>query len=177
VVGAIRQHPHFTAWGDSLCGGASVNWKSRLSAAGSRRLLCKLPGARGLGLELDSGVFHPTRNKQVRAASGGLLVVFIAPTWGHTLDAVRLGSAADGASSDSNCGLPAAQLCPMSTAMCDTDLRETIEPESLVESQERFEWSVLRIYDLNAPGQNHGAVLGICGYRPTRANLPACPLP
>ena len=45
---------------------------------------------------------------------------------------------------------------------------ETIEPESLAELQTRFEWSVLRIYNLNAPGQNHGIVLGTSGWRPTR---------
>jgi hypothetical protein len=152
-------------------------------------LLRKLPRARGLGFELDSGVFHLTRNhlsvlalpievlnldyvagfSEVRAASGGLLVVFIAPPWGQALDPVR--------------GLDLRRTEPPVTRivdylqrdfaqcrlLCAIQTYETIEPESLVELQGRFEWSVLRIYNLNAPGQNHGVVLGTSGWKPTRA--------
>jgi len=152
-------------------------------------LLRKLPGARGLGFELDSGVFHLTRNNlyllalpievlnldyvagfsQVRAAAGSLLVVFIAPPWGHALDRVR--------------GLDLRRTQPPVTRIVDYVQRdfaqcrllfaiqtyEIIEPESLVELQSRFEWSALRTYNLNAPGQNHGVVVGTSGWTPTRA--------
>jgi hypothetical protein len=149
-------------------------------------LLRNLPGAQGLGFELDSGVFQLTRKNlsllalpievlnldyvagfsKVRAVPGGLLVVFIAPPWGHGLDLVR--------------GLDLRRTEPPVTRivdhlrhefaqcrlLCAIQTHETIEPESLAELQARFEWSVLQIYDLNAPGQNHGIVLGTSGWKP-----------
>jgi len=151
-------------------------------------LLRNLPGAQGLGFELDSGVFHLTRKNlsllalpievlnldyiaglsHVRAAPSGLLVVFIAPPWGHALDPVR--------------GLDLRRTEPpvnrivehlryefdQCRLLCAIQTYETIEAESLAELQARFEWSVLRIYNLNAPGQNHGIVLGTSGWKPTR---------
>ena len=151
-------------------------------------LLRKLPGARGLGFELDSGVFHWTRKNleilalpievlnldymagfpEVRAARDDLIVVFIAPPWGHALDPV--------------CGLdlrgtepPVTQIVDFlrnnfaqCRLLCAIQTYESMEPVSLTELCARFEWSVLRIYNLNAPGQNHGVVLGTSGWRPTR---------
>jgi hypothetical protein len=32
--------------------------------------------------------------------------------------------------------------------------------------QPRFDWSALRVYDLNSPGQNHGVFLGTKGWVP-----------
>jgi hypothetical protein len=152
-------------------------------------LLRALPGAQGLGFELDSAVFHLTRNNlsllaapiellnldyvvgfsQVRAASGSLLVVFIAPPWGHALDPER--------------GLDLRRTEPpvirivdylqrdfaQCQLLCAIQIYETIEPESLVEVHSRFEWSVLRIYTFNVAGQNHGVLLGTSGWKPTRA--------
>jgi hypothetical protein len=152
-------------------------------------LLRKLPGARALGFELDSGVFHLTRDNlsrlalpievlnldyvagfsQVRATPEELVIVFIAPPWGHALDPVR--------------GLDLRRTQPpvkrivddlqrdfgQCRLFCAIQTYETIEPQSLVELQGRFEWSVLRIYDLNVRGQNHGVVLGTSGWTPTRA--------
>jgi hypothetical protein len=50
--------------------------------------------------------------------------------------------------------------------LCVIQTYEITEPESLVELQGRFEWSALRIYNLNAPGENHGVVLGTSGWKP-----------
>ena len=149
-------------------------------------LLRNLPGAQGLGFELDSAVFQLTRKNlsllalpievlnldyvagfsKVRAVPDGLLVVFIAPPWGHGLDLVR--------------GLDLRRTEPPVTRivdylrhefaqcrlLCAIQTYETIEPQSLAELQARFEWSALQIYDLNAPGQNHGIVLGTSGWKP-----------
>ena len=38
-----------------------------------------------------------------------------------------------------------------------------IHPDSMAELRARFTWSTLRIYELNAPGQNHGILLGTNG--------------
>ena len=38
---------------------------------------------------------------------------------------------------------------------------------ALDELRARFEWSALRIYGLNSPGENHGVLLGTRGWRPS----------
>ena len=107
-----------------------------------------------------------TIGRRCCAAPGGLLVVFIAPPLGHGLDLVR--------------GLDLRRTEPpvprivdhlryefaQCRLLCAIQTYETIEPESLAELQARFDWSVLQIYDLNAPGQNHGIVLGTSGWKP-----------
>jgi hypothetical protein len=151
-------------------------------------LLRRLPGAQGFGFELDPAVFQLTRKNlslldlpiqilnvdyllgfsQIRIAPGSLLVVFIAPPWGHALDPVR--------------GLDLRRTEPPVTQivdhlrrdfaqcrlLCAIQIYETIEPKSLAELRAHFEWDALRMYNLNAPGQNHGIVLGTSGWRPTR---------
>jgi hypothetical protein len=149
-------------------------------------LLHNLPGARGLGFELDAGVFELTRNNfavldlpieilntdylsglaRLRATPGDLLVVFIAPPWGNALDSIS--------------GLDLRRTQPPIPEIVDQLLRhfdrcrllcaiqiyETIKPESLAELESRFEWRALRMYGLNAPGRNHGVLLGTSGWRP-----------
>jgi hypothetical protein len=41
---------------------------------------------------------------------------------------------------------------------------ELIEPSSLAELEAKFEWSTLRIYDINASRRNHGILLGTIGW-------------
>jgi hypothetical protein len=149
-------------------------------------LLNNLPGARGLGFELDAGVFELTRDNfaaldlpieilntdylsglaRLRATSGSLLVVLIAPPWGNALDPIS--------------GLDLRRTQPPIPEIVDHLLRhfdqyrlfcaiqvyETIKPESLAELESRFEWRALRMYGLNAPGRNHGVLLGTSGWRP-----------
>jgi hypothetical protein len=149
-------------------------------------LLNNLPGARGLGFELDAGVFELTRDNfavldlpieilntdflsglaRLRATAGSLLVVFIAPPWGNALDAVS--------------GLDLRRTQPpipeivdhllghfdQCRLLCAIQIYETIKPESLAELEARFEWQALRMYGLNAPGRNHGVLLGTSGWRP-----------
>lgn len=42
--------------------------------------------------------------------------------------------------------------------------RDSFEPDSLAEVTARLPWSQLRVYDLNAPGRNHGLLLGTWGW-------------
>ena len=149
-------------------------------------LLRHLPGAQGLGFELDSGVFELTRRNlsimglpievlnvdyvaglsRIHAAPGSLLVVFIAPPWGQALDPID--------------GLDLSRTEPPVTEIVDQLLRdfahcrlvcaiqiyENLQPESLTELQARFEWQTVRMYSLNASGQNHGIMLGTSGWKP-----------
>ena len=149
-------------------------------------LLHNLPGARGLGFELDAGVFELTRNNfavldlpieilnldylsglaRLGAMSGSMLVVFIAPPWGNALGPIS--------------GLDLRRTQPpipeivdhllrqfdQCRLLCAIQIYETIEPESLAEMESRFEWRALRMYALSAPGRNHGVLLGTSGWRP-----------
>ena len=149
-------------------------------------ILRHLPGAQGLGFELDSGVFELTRRNlsimglpievlnvdyvaglsRIHAAPGSLLVVFIAPPWGQALDPID--------------GLDLSRTEPPVTEIVDQLLRdfahcrlvcaiqiyEILQPESLTELQARFEWQTVRMYSLNASGQNHGIMLGTSGWKP-----------
>jgi len=142
-----------------------------------------LPGARALGFELDAQVFELTRrnvaalglpieisNGDYKAGLSGLtttaeqtLVAFIAPPWGDAFDTTQ--------------GLDLRRTAPPITEivdflratfrrhrlLCAIQVYEKVEPDSLAELQSRFDASDLRIYGLNAPGQNHGILLGRIG--------------
>ena len=48
--------------------------------------------------------------------------------------------------------------------LCAIQVHEVVLPVSMAELRARFEWSTLRVYELNAPGQNHGILLGTRGW-------------
>ena len=148
-------------------------------------LLRHLPGARGLGFEGDAGVFELTRRNlavlglpidiwntdyraglsRVCAAEDQLIVVFIAPPWGDALDAAS--------------GLDLRRTQPpiadivdallhqfvQGRLVCAIQVYEKLDSASLDELTTRFDSSTLRIYGLNAPGQNHGVLLGSKGWK------------
>ena len=149
-------------------------------------LLRHLPGARGVGFELDQGVVHLTRQNlgilalpievlnvdyraglaDVSLTADKLLVAFIAPPWGDALDPVH--------------GLnlrrttpPIVEVVeflihvfPNNRLLCAIQVYERVEAGSLADLQTRFDWSALRVYDLNAAGENHGILLGTKGWVP-----------
>ena len=149
-------------------------------------ILRHLPVARGFGFELDARVFQLTKSNLVAlnlpidianvdytsgltAASVGpdeLVVAFIAPPWGDALDPVH--------------GLDLRRTTPPIVEIIDFLVRrlgerplvcaiqvyESVDPASLVDVKARFAWSVQRVYSLNAPGLNHGLLLGTLGWVP-----------
>ena len=149
-------------------------------------LLRHLPGARGVGFESDIGVFGLTRQNiaalglpidilnldylsgltGVSAASGELLITFIAPPWGNAFD--------------STSGLDLQRTTPPITdivdfllhrfsrnrLLCVIQVYEIVAPVSMVEVRARFDWSTARIYELDVRGQNHGILLGTKGWAP-----------
>lgn len=150
-------------------------------------LLRHLPNARGVGFESDAGVFRLTRQNmaalalpidilnteyqsglaRVLVAPEELLIAFIAPPWGDALDRTS--------------GLDLRHSTPPITEivdvllhafsrnrlLCAIQVHEIVVPVSLAEVRTRFEWSSLRVYDLNTPGQNHGILLGTRGWTPS----------
>jgi hypothetical protein len=149
-------------------------------------LIRHVPQARGLGFELDDGVFQLSRqnmavlrlpvhilHKDFRAGLADLslaldqqLIVFIAPPWGDAFDKTR--------------GLDLRRTMPPITQivdilchsfarnrlLCAVQIHESVDRDSLDELKARLDWSALRIYELNVPGQNHGVLLGTKGWAP-----------
>jgi hypothetical protein len=149
-------------------------------------ILRYIAGARGVGFESDAGVFSLTRQNiaalalpieivnadyrsgvtGVNVAPSELIITFIAPPWGNALQRTS--------------GLDLRRTSPPVTEivdfllhrfphnqlLCVIQVYEVVLPDSIVELKARFDWSTDRIYDLNAPGQNHGIVLGTKGWTP-----------
>jgi hypothetical protein len=143
-------------------------------------LLRRLPGSKGIGYELDARVFQLTyRNLSILAspieilntdyrsgltgislAADQLLIAFIAPPWGDALDKIH--------------GLDLRRTAPpiaeivdflfdtfsSNRLLCAIQIHEIVDAESLVDLEARFDWSTVRRYALNAPGENHGVFLG-----------------
>src|SRR5262245_24649596 len=142
--------------------------------------------ARGVGFELDPGVFALTQknlaalplpidvlNVDYRSAlgrmapiAGQLVVVFIAPPWGDALDPTS--------------GLDLRRTYPpipeianrLSTHFAHNPIlfviqvHESVNEASLNEVAAAFDWSSLKIYDLLAQGNNHGILLATRRWRP-----------
>jgi hypothetical protein len=149
-------------------------------------MLRHLPGAHGLGFEQDKKVFQLTfrnletlslpvdvSNQGYRAGLSSLtitpdqlVVAFIAPPWGDALN--------------KSTGLDLRRTIPPITEivdfligivgknplLCAIQVYETLNPASLAELKPRFSWSAQRMYGLNAPGQNHGILMGTRGWVP-----------
>jgi hypothetical protein len=141
----------------------------------------RLGARRACGFELHPGVFAATRAnlrivgcdaelamvdfdaglRALRLADGERLVVFVAPPWGDALDPVA--------------GLDLRRTQPPVIEIVDllartfpevlvaVQIHERARPDSLAELRARCAWSAVEIYDVNAPGQRHGVLLGRLG--------------
>jgi hypothetical protein len=55
---------------------------------------------------------------------------------------------------------------PQNHLLCAIQVYEVVLPVSMAELRGRFDWSTLRIFQLNTPGQNHGVLLGTKDWAP-----------
>jgi hypothetical protein len=149
-------------------------------------MLRHLPGAQGLGFEQDPIVFQLTSrnlatlnlsievsNCDYRAGLSNLsvtpdqlVIAFIAPPWGDALS--------------ESTGLDLRRTTPPiseivdfligsvgeNPLLCAIQVYEALNPTSLTELTPRISWSAQRMYGLNAPGQNHGLLMGTRGWVP-----------
>jgi hypothetical protein len=119
----------------------------------------------GLGLELtETG--HEAGLASLRIAGDDLVIVFSAPPWG---DALNADAGLDLRRTDP----PAldivelvARTFPAHRVLVATQIHERVVRESLDGLCARLHWSTRTTYDLDAPGRNHGLVLGTLGWRP-----------
>jgi hypothetical protein len=149
-------------------------------------ILRHLPAARGLGFEVDASVFELTRRnlaalklsfdiqntdyvsglRNAPAATDELVVTFIAPPWG---DALSRTSGLDLRRTSP----PISEIADLllhrfgqNQLLCAIQICEATDHVSLAELKKRFAWSTVRIYGLNATGENHGILLGTRGWVP-----------
>jgi hypothetical protein len=104
--------------------------------------------------------------KGLRIPDEHLVVLFVSPPWGKALD--------------EESGLdfrrttpPVAEILDLATdvfrrhkLLFAIQAYETVIPESLAELTARFEWSALKVYDINAQAKNPGLLLGSVGWIP-----------
>ena len=55
---------------------------------------------------------------------------------------------------------------PQNHLLCAIQVHEIVLPVSMAELRARFDWSTERVYELNAPGQNHGCLFGTKRWAP-----------
>ena len=153
-------------------------------------LLRHLPGARGEGFEVDGDVFALTQKNLATlgrdihvqhadyrsglagiAAGERLVVAFIAPPWGHAL---HPSSGLDLRRTEP----PIAEVVDLlgehwrsNRLLVAVQVFEKVDEDSLAEVRARFAWSALRLSSLNAPGSNHGILMGTMGWRPREEAL------
>ncbi len=102
----------------------------------------------------------------ISAAPDDLLIPFVAPPWGDAFDRTS--------GLDLRCTTPPiAEIVNVllhrfseSRVLCAIQVHEIVDPGSMAEIRSRFDWSSLRVYELNAPGQNSGILLGAKGWAP-----------
>ena len=152
-------------------------------------MLHHLPEAYGLGLEQDPMIFQLTsRNlailklsievsnldykaglSNLKVAQDQLLIAFIAPPWGDALNkhtGLDLRRTTPPISEVVNVIINIAGKTPL---LCAIQIYETLDSASVSELMQRFSWSTKRMYGLNAPGQNHGLLIGTRGWVPWSA--------
>jgi hypothetical protein len=142
-------------------------------------ILRHLQDAEGLGFEIDETIFAMTKrnlpllDRRIVLVKGDYrlllgahrfpadhpIVAFLAPPWGDALSAA---------------GLDLRRTKPPVADIVDeferiygnqpilyaVQVHQTIEPGSLAELRQRFDWSDLKIYDINVKGMKHGILLG-----------------
>jgi hypothetical protein len=148
-------------------------------------ILRHLPGALGIGFEIDPQVYQLTKQnlailglpieyvhgdythalRELNVPGDQLLIAFIAPPWGNALSA--------------STGLDLRSTTPPVSEVIDSvvllfpnpmlfaiQVYERLATDSLTDLTRRFDWSALRIYNFNDEGQNHGLLLLTRGWRP-----------
>jgi hypothetical protein len=156
------------------------------SCNGLYAILQHLPGAKGIGFEVEPTIFKLTTrnigciNAPIDLIQGSykdlvgvrkhppdyLVVVFLAPPWGDALHPVK--------------GLHLDRTKPPILEIIQefeqvygsqpmlyvTEVHEVNEPFALKAVEGAFDWSELQIYDVNAPGLQHGILLGTRRWMP-----------
>ncbi len=149
-------------------------------------ILRHVRSSKGLGFEIDKTIFEMAKRnissldrdielihgdyksllETHRFPSDYFIVAFLAPPWGDALSETT--------------GLDLRRTKPPVADIIDdlerlykdnrilyvTQIHQHIEPVSLANLKKRFDWSDLRIYDINVEGMKHGVLLGMNRWTP-----------
>jgi len=149
-------------------------------------ILRHLPNSEGIGFESDPQVFELTSRNlatlkqrielvhgdydqllaKYRLPEGRGIVAFVAPPWGTALDEMQ--------------GLHLCRTTPPIGAIIEElgrrfskhkmlfaiQVYEKVSTASLNQIRTMFDWTELRIYNINEKGRNHGILLGTKGWEP-----------
>ena len=150
------------------------------SCNGLYAILRHLPGAKGIGFEVESAVFDLTTrnimhlNAPIELVHGSYkdlvgstrhpadrrVVVFLAPPWGdalHPLTGLHLDRTKPPILEIVR---DFEQVYGSQPVLYVTEVHEVNEPTALKAVESAFDWTDLRIYDVNVPGLQHGILLG-----------------
>jgi 16S rRNA G966 N2-methylase RsmD len=142
--------------------------------------------SRGIAFEIDKSVFETTKKnlsslnidielvdgdyrsllRNYRFPADHCIIVFVAPPWGDALSKIT--------------GLDLRRTKPPVTDIVDyvddvynehpilwvTQVHQTVDVGSLEDLKRRYDWSALRIYDINVEGMKHGVLLGTSRWQP-----------
>ena len=142
------------------------------------------PSCRAVGFELDRDVLRATRQNislleldlelhgvdyrtglaSLTLEEDELLVAFVAPPWGEALSSsgLDLGSTSPPVAEIVD-ALDASFPSPLLVAI---QIYEQVDAASLSDVERRFEWSMSTAYAIDAPGTNHGLLLGSMRWTP-----------
>jgi hypothetical protein len=143
-------------------------------------ILQHLPNSQGIAFESDLQVFELThRNLTILGQRIDLVhgdyvkhlaeccvpedqgvVAFVAPPWGTALDEVRGLDLCRTAPPIGEVIEQVVHRFPKHKVLFATQVYEKVCAPSLIQVQAGFDWSELRIYDINEKGRNHGILLG-----------------
>ena len=142
--------------------------------------------SKGIAFEIDRAIFEITKQNlssldtDIELVSGDynsllrnfrfpvdhFIIVYVAPPWGDALNEIT--------------GLDLRRTKPPITEIVDyvddvynenpilwvTQVHQTIDSSSLADLKKRFDWSALRIYDINIEGMKHGVLFGTSRWKP-----------
>ena len=149
-------------------------------------ILRHLPSSEGIGFESDQHVFDLTRRnlavmgQKMELVHGdyvGLLeelhvpadrgvVAFVAPPWGTALDEVHGLDLCRTAPPIAEVIEQIARQFSVNSILFATQVYEKVTSASLRDVQAWFDWTDLRIYDIDEKARNHGILLGTRGWSP-----------
>jgi hypothetical protein len=94
-----------------------------------------------------------------------LVIAFLAPPWGEALSPTAgLDLRLTEPPVTEVVGALSANIA--NPLLCAIQVFETVDLSAQAEVESRFDWSQQRIYEFNAPGANHGLLLGTSRWRP-----------
>jgi len=149
-------------------------------------ILRHVPHSRGLAFEFDPSVYQLTRQNiadldrpieliqsdynvvldRLDLPTHDVLIVFVAPPWGTALDEIEGLDLRRTEPPITDIITRIAHAYPDRHILFAIQVYEKVNAGSMAELQTKVDWSTVKTYDLNAPGRNHGILLGTRGWRP-----------